>query len=186
MSRIAPVVCPILVGRDELLRLADRRLAEVRDGRGGLLLLSGDAGIGKTRMLGAIARHAAVVGFHVATGAVAPADRDVPHAIILDLARAMRRMPPLAPVGQALISRLAQADESDGAASGHAGRMLVLDLADILAEAATEPTLLAFEDLQWADDLSLDVLASVARRLADLPLFIVGRSGPTSSRPRPR
>ena len=173
MSRIAPVVCPILVGRDELLRLAERRLAEVRDGRGGLLLLSGDAGIGKTRMLGAITRHAAVVGFHAATGSVAPADRDVPHAIILDLARAMRRAPQLAPVGQALISRLAHADAPDGAATGHAGRMLVLDLADILAEAAAEPTLLAFEDLQWADDLSLDVLASVARRLVDLPLFIV-------------
>ena len=51
--------------------------------------------------------------------------------------------------------------------------MLVLDLVDILTDAATEPTLLAFEDLHWADDLSLEVLASLARQLPDLPLLVV-------------
>jgi DNA-binding CsgD family transcriptional regulator/tetratricopeptide (TPR) repeat protein len=51
--------------------------------------------------------------------------------------------------------------------------MLVLDLVDILSDAVTEPTLLAFEDLHWADDLSLEVLASLARRIADVPLLVV-------------
>jgi len=32
---------------------------------------------------------------------------------------------------------------------------------------------LAFEDLHWADDLSLEVIGSLARRLADVPLFVV-------------
>ena len=52
-------------------------------------------------------------------------------------------------------------------------RMHVLDIVDTLADAAAEPTFLAFEDLHWADDLSLEVIGSLARRLADAPLFLV-------------
>jgi len=44
MSRVGPVPCPILVGRDDLLELADRRIVEAAGGRGQLLLLSGQAG----------------------------------------------------------------------------------------------------------------------------------------------
>ena len=40
MSRIGSLQCPIIVGRDDLLDLADRRLAEVAAGRGQLLLLA--------------------------------------------------------------------------------------------------------------------------------------------------
>ena len=42
---------PVLVGRDAFLALADRRLVEAAAGRGHLLLLAGEAGIGKTRLL---------------------------------------------------------------------------------------------------------------------------------------
>ena len=52
MSRTGTLVSPILVGRDDLLELADRRIAEVLGGRGQFLLLSGEAGVGKTRLLG--------------------------------------------------------------------------------------------------------------------------------------
>jgi hypothetical protein len=50
MSRV-PVLCPILVGRDELLELVDYLTAEAVDGRGRTLLLSGQAGLGKTRLI---------------------------------------------------------------------------------------------------------------------------------------
>ena len=52
------VQSPVLVGRDDFLALAKRRLAEAVAGRGQLLFVAGEAGIGKTRLLGAIARHA--------------------------------------------------------------------------------------------------------------------------------
>ena len=44
----AAQLCPVLIGRDDLLALADRRLAATATGAGELLLLSGEAGIGKT------------------------------------------------------------------------------------------------------------------------------------------
>ena len=172
MSRIAPVVCPILVGRDELLRLAERRFEEVAGGRGHLLLLTGDAGIGKTRLLGSMARHAASAGFRSAAGGLAPQDRDVPEAILMDLARSMRRTPALGSVGLALLDRLSS-DEGGSQPVAQRRRMHVLDVVDALADAAAEPTFLAFEDLHWADDLSLEVIGSLARRLTDAPLFVV-------------
>ena len=173
MSRIAPVVCPIIVGRDDLLRLAERRSEAVAAGRGHLLLLTGNAGIGKTRLLGSVMRQASGAGFRTASGGLAPQDQDVPEAILADLARSMRRSPGLAATGERLVERLAQPEDDRRPARSQRRRMLVLDLVDILTDAATEPTLLAFEDLHWADDLSLEVLASLARRLPDLPLMVV-------------
>jgi chromosomal replication initiation ATPase DnaA len=71
---IAPrdVRCPLLVGRDDLLELADRRLEEAIAGRGQFLLLAGEAGIGKTRLLAAIQSKAEARGFAAVAGAVAP------------------------------------------------------------------------------------------------------------------
>ena len=46
MQRVGSVQCPLLVGRDDLLQLVDRRLGEAASGRGHLLMLAGEAGIG--------------------------------------------------------------------------------------------------------------------------------------------
>jgi chromosomal replication initiation ATPase DnaA len=56
MNMVGPLVCPILVGRDDLLALAGRRLEDAAEGRGHVLFLAGEAGIGKTRLLGSIER----------------------------------------------------------------------------------------------------------------------------------
>src|SRR3990172_10497375 len=83
MSRVGPLLCPILVGRDDLLELADRRIGEAAAGRGQLLLLAGEAGIGKTRLLDAVRRKSRATGFIDANGSPAPPDPDVPSAPIL-------------------------------------------------------------------------------------------------------
>lgn len=59
------VQSPVLVGRDSQLALIDRRLAEAADGTGQLLFVAGEAGIGKTRLLGSAARRAQRSGFTV-------------------------------------------------------------------------------------------------------------------------
>ena len=89
MRALDPVQSPVLVGRDEHLEEAERRLVDAASGRGRTLLITGEAGIGKTRLLGAIIRQARSLGFGVAKGDIGPQDRDVPGAIIADAARTM-------------------------------------------------------------------------------------------------
>src|SRR5262245_21305327 len=54
LRSVAVRLCPVTIGRDDLIALAERRVREVAAGRGHLLLLAGEAGIGKTRLLGEI------------------------------------------------------------------------------------------------------------------------------------
>src|SRR4051812_48103401 len=103
MQTLAAVSCPLLVGRDELLDLVDRRLDDVVAGRGQFLLLAGEAGIGKTRFLDAITRKAHARGLVSSGGALAPQDRDFPAASILDMARAMARVAHFRELGRRLL-----------------------------------------------------------------------------------
>ena len=170
MSRVTPLLCPLLVGRDDLLDLADRRLADAAEGRGQFLLLAGEAGIGKSRFLRAVGRKAAARGFAVAEGALAPQDRIVPGALVLDLARTMQGTPAFAELGHDLLGLLHAPDGGEP----RSRRLLVLDVVDRIAEALDPPAMLGFEDLQWADDLSLEIVAELARRLRDRPVLLVG------------
>ncbi len=170
MSEVRPLLSPILVGRDDLLELAERRLLEVAAGHGHLLLLAGEAGIGKTRMLQAILRKAGSAGLRLAKGDLAPQDRQVPLASVLDLARTMRVRPEFGTLGDDLLAmRGGQGGDNMGSR-----RLLVRDLADLILTAIDRPTLLAFEDLQWADELSLEVVGELARLGRDRPLLLVG------------
>jgi len=164
------VRCPLLVGRDDLLELADRRLEDVIAGRGQFLLLAGEAGIGKTRLLAGIRSKAEARGFFTVAGAVAPQDRDVPAASLLDLARSMTRLPPFAALGHELL------DLSDGTrAAGHVQlRRLVMEFVERILTSLPGPTMMSFEDLQWADEVSLEVIAELARQSLDRQLLVVG------------
>jgi DNA-binding CsgD family transcriptional regulator/tetratricopeptide (TPR) repeat protein len=162
--------CPLLIGRDELLELADRRLEDVLAGSGHFLLVAGEAGIGKTRFLDAVDRKAEERGFRRAWGYVAPQDRDVPASSILDLARTMLRFPDFEDLGRDLL-RLRDATVE---AEHVRRRQLVIDVVDRMLAAAEGPTLYGFEDLQWADDLSLEIMAELARRSRDRQVLLCG------------
>ncbi len=168
MSHVGALLSPVIVGRDESLSLARRRIAEVRGGKGQLLLVSGEAGIGKSRLLAEIGRAAAEDGFRVAKGDVAPQDRDVLAASFLDMGRAMRRDAAFGTIGRDLLevaaSRLNERTPRR--------RDFVMELVDLFAS-GERPTALVFEDLQWADDLSLEALAELARQSRESPVLIV-------------
>ena len=170
------LICPVLVGRDDLLELADERLEAARRGRGGLQFLAGEAGIGKTRLLGSVERRAAAAGFRVVRGGTYPGDLEVAGAVLLDLGRSMSRVPALAAAGAALGERLAAAGGPGIDGDAHRRRrILAIDLAAILAATADDgPVLISLEDLHQSDDLTLEILAAVATRAAESPLVIVG------------
>ena len=170
MTRLGPLLSPILIGRDDLLDLADGRLRDAAAGHGQFLLLAGEAGIGKSRLMAAFERKAHLAGFRSAAGLLAPQDRDVPAALLLDMARSMTHVSPFADLGRDLL----QLADATVAAAQPKRRALVLQAVDLIAAGLDGPTLLSFDDLQWADDLSLEILTELARASRDRPLLLVG------------
>jgi DNA-binding CsgD family transcriptional regulator len=170
------VQSPVLVARDDYLAVIGRRLAGAAAGAGGLLFVAGEAGIGKTRLLGAAARRAAAAGFAVAAGAAFPGDTQSHAGLLLDLASNLTAAgePPLRELGKRLTGRVRSMSVGAGDAH-HRRRLLVADLADLLAGASPGvPLLILLEDLHWADDLSLEVAGRLAGRLATRPILVAG------------
>ena len=167
---------PVLVGRDSFLALIEDRLAAAAAGEGRLLFVAGEAGIGKTRLLSAVARRADAGGFALARAAAFPDDVQSLAGLLLDLAGNLlpAREPALSELGRSLTSRVRAISAAAGDAH-HRRRVLVQDLADLLVTADPgTPVLIILEDLHWADELSLDVLGHLAGRLATRPLLVTG------------
>lgn len=167
---------PVLIGRDAFLALIEGRLADAAAGSGQLLFVAGEAGIGKTRLLGVIARQAQLSGFAVARAAAFPGDAQSLAGLLLDLASDLvpAREPALSTLGRSLTSRL-RPISADAGDAHHRRRLLVQDLADLLVTVDPgTPVLIVLEDLHWADALSLDVLGHLAGRLATRPVLVVG------------
>lgn len=150
------------VGRQrELARLLER-LSAVGTGSGGVLLVSGPAGIGKTRLLEeALRRYDGPVGRGRCT--------DDPGA------------PPFWPWSRALRTvGLAGTLPGPGAGPGDPAevaaarfRALTAVTDALLQAAAAAPVVLVLEDLHWADAESLDLLRRVAAEAADAPLLVL-------------
>ena len=125
-------------------------------------------------------------GFALWSAAAFPQDVELSAGLLLDLGHAMARSvrPEVAQRGADLVADLAEVSELSGL-SGLSGlpvagdphrrrRLLVLDAVDRLAALCEDgPALLALEDLHWCDELSLEVVAQLARRLPSLPLCVV-------------
>lgn len=170
MPPIRPVLCPILVGRDEVLALIDNLIGEAGSGRGTTLLLSGQAGLGKTRLIRAAIRKAEAAGLRVDGGSVAPQDHQVPLASIREMAAGMRGNEAFGSLSDDL---LAIDGQHDGDALG-ARRLIVRATADRILEAIDRPTMLIFDDLHWTDEMSLEVIGELARHASERPLFLLG------------
>ena len=149
MSARGVVQSPVLVGRDDFLTLADRRLAEAAAGRGHLLFVAGEAGIGKTRLLGAIARRARAKGAAVIRAAAFPGDVQSLAGLLVDLASDLMpaREPALSELGRNLSARVRAISTADGDAHRRR-RLLVQYLADMLVTTGPGgPALVILEDL---------------------------------------
>ncbi|WP_269191634.1 helix-turn-helix transcriptional regulator [Blastococcus sp. VKM Ac-2987] len=188
-----------LVGRaDELARLlahVDRAVA----GRASAVLLAGDAGVGKTRLLDELARRARDRGVRVLTGhCVDLGDVGLPYLPFVDLLRPVVADPELVPVARenpvlagliagrpgAVVPVRPPAEGQDlGSPLPHRaapqpvddGRLQLFEsVAGLLCElAATGPLLVVLEDVHWADRSSRDLLRYLLARLTDEPVVVV-------------
>src|SRR5688572_26466865 len=80
------IVCPVLIGRESDLQRLDRLITQSQEGRGQIALISGEAGIGKSRLVRE-AKARAPQGTMILEGACFQTESVLPYAPILDLFR---------------------------------------------------------------------------------------------------
>jgi DNA-binding CsgD family transcriptional regulator len=160
---------PVLLGRASEREALDRLLENVRGGQSAVLVIRGEAGVGKTALLHHCARQAA--GFRVARIAGVESEMELPFAGLHQLcAPMMGRLGALPEPQQAALG------VALGLSSGAAPDRFLVALAalSLLAEVAAERPLLCFvDDAQWLDAASRQVLGFVARRLLAESVAIV-------------
>jgi DNA-binding CsgD family transcriptional regulator len=167
-----------LVGREtELAHLVDRLEQMVAVGTGGMALVLGEAGVGKSRLIAETVAAATAAGVSVFTGRAVPGGepyRALVEALTVALrGRSLPRDDSLRPYLPALAAVLPDAriegriDPPGGVALGEGVRRLVAALAGL------HGAVLVLEDLQWADPDSLDVLTYLAHAGDASPLLLL-------------
>jgi DNA-binding CsgD family transcriptional regulator/tetratricopeptide (TPR) repeat protein len=141
-----------LLERDVPLALLDQALAAVDEGKGRLVLVSGDAGIGKSALVRAFCARAA-------------SDRRILDGAC-DGLRTPRPLGPLVDIGKAVGGELQRAVAAKDAAHS------VFDaLVDELRSGGD--SLVVIEDVHWADEATLDILGLLGRRVESLGSLVV-------------
>jgi DNA-binding CsgD family transcriptional regulator len=159
----------VLLGRASERQVLERLLENVRGGQSAVLVVRGEAGVGKTALLHHCARHAS--GFRVANIAGVESEMELPFAGLHQLCAPMLGRLDALPEPQRAALSVAL-----GVSSGAAPDRFLVALAalSLLAEVAAErPLLCLVDDAQWLDAASSQVLGFVARRLLAESVAIV-------------
>jgi tetratricopeptide (TPR) repeat protein len=191
-----------LVGRDEEMAILMRRWERARQGDGQLVLIVGEPGLGKSRL---------IEEFHISLrenphtwsewscsqllqntplhpisewgrqrfgGPEVPAERrlvDLESTLAQVKLDAAENVPLLAPLLEIPLTK----DRVPNVAPEELRRRQLAALTNwVIAGAKNQPLVLVFEDLHWADPTTLDVLRGLAERGALAPLFIVATARP--------
>lgn len=159
----------LLVGRDEERRALSGLLAGARAGRSAVLVIRGEAGIGKTALLDDMCTDAH--GFLVLHICGAELEMELPYAALQQLCNPLLPLVDGLPPPQRTALRVALGLD-DGPPSD---RLLVgLAMLTLFGTACGDrPTLCIVDDAQWIDTASLQTLGFVARRILAEPLAMV-------------
>jgi DNA-binding CsgD family transcriptional regulator len=160
---------PAFLGRSGEREVLDRLLETAREGRSAVLVIRGEAGIGKTALVRYVAQQAA--GFRVAQIAGVEAEMELPFAGLHRLCSPMLVRIDALPDPQQNALRM-----SFGLSSGDAPDRFLVALAalTLFAEVAGKrPLLCLVDDAQWLDAATSQVLGFIARRLLAESVAIV-------------
>ena len=189
-----------LVGREAELAQLKAALSAATAGHGRTVLMVGEAGIGKTRVVQALCEEATDImhnlleckgsphyqdtPLHVIKNTVNRllgwSEQDGPAARLARLEQALANYPivleeaiPL--FAPPLFLALPEGPYCNSTLSPQRQRMQLLDmlLAIVRAEARTRPLLIVFEDLQWLDPTSLELLERLIAEVAELPVLLL-------------
>ncbi|HET6444880.1 MAG TPA: AAA family ATPase, partial [candidate division Zixibacteria bacterium] len=186
---------PPLVGRDNELGLLDAHWQHALTRESGLLIILGEAGVGKTRLAESFAKKLHRQGYRVLWGRCYEFERVLPYQPLIEALRSL--LPHLSPtelsaipdwclaeVARLLPELLELRPELDSPTlSGLEGQQssLFTALARVLTGLASlVPFLIVVEDLQWAGESTLQLLHFLARQLQGQPILILGTARPVS------
>src|SRR5262249_32402129 len=181
------------VGRDDELRVLARDVAEAAAGRGRLVTIAGDAGIGKSRAIEELIARASVPAGRVVWGSCpeqsgAPAywpwvravgayvaERD-PEMLAAELGADAPEIAQLVPTVRERVPHLSLPVPSGPDES----RFRLFDAMEAFLRRASAdvPLLIVLDDLQWADAASLQLLAFLARELRGMRLLLLASHRP--------
>ncbi len=190
-----------LVGREEELDLLNRRWERARKGEGQLALVVGEPGLGKSRLIeefrGRLGEtphtwvewsssqllqntplHPIAEWGRLRFGADLPAEQrlaDLENTLQLVGLDTAEYAPLIAPL---VAVALPEDRQAKLAPEELRRRQLAAMTAFVLAGARSQPAVIAFEDLHWADPTSLDLMRALAERGAQAPLFLIATTRP--------
>ncbi|HEX5396204.1 MAG TPA: BREX system ATP-binding domain-containing protein, partial [Candidatus Limnocylindria bacterium] len=186
-----------LVGRERETAIVESALEEAESGRGLMLALVGEAGIGKTRLALEMRHQAEARGFASAWATSRSYSSSFPYHLLRQLMRLLLAHAPGTPTADAMRERgvtvddeklqrwsaviddaLGEpADESQLAEVSPAGRqrMLVHAITALLrATSERRPLLLVLDDLQWADPASIAIIEDVLDIVGETRVVLLG------------
>lgn len=183
------LACPVLIGRDDELRVLEQATVAAMAGEGRCAILIGEPGIGKSRLAREIANRAARQGARVAMGRAVPSSASTAYGPITELLLQLLRSDPLPddptlapwlPLLQPLVPTLTEPQAATPEVSPTLRAEAVVQL---LGRVAGTGIVAILEDLHWADSDTVAVLEYLADNLASMPLLLLVtlRDTPASS-----
>lgn len=180
---------PPLVSRSVELATLTAAWERARSGRGQVVIVEGEPGEGKTRLIEELVAHARLDDASVATARVVPAEQKTEWSALSGLlagglgdAPGLAGAPPGALAGLAVLDGDLRTRFRAAAPAAPVGEALG---AAVGAVAAERPLLIALDDVQWSDAATLAVLPALARDTAARPVLLllgVSRGSPESER----
>lgn len=164
----------MLIGRSRELARLTVRVRELAGGRGGVALVDGEPGIGKTTLLRSVCEAARENGCRVYWGAGDELGRLLPLLPLLEALRAER-----SDEGQAVL-RLLRGEVPTVVDPPAVAAERVLGMVEELC--ADGPVVLALDDLQWADKVTVAVFSRLVKLVDQLPLLLIGTLRPVPVR----
>jgi len=158
------VVCHDFIGRTIEREFLIERVRRLRDGRGGLLVVKGSAGIGKSRLARELMNASRNDGIRSVEVACAEFG-DTPFAPMIGLADALEL--------RGIVERLRPPAAGPANAGDERSRRFAACAAAFADAARAQPFVGVVEDIHWATATTLDVLRHVGTRLRDVPALIV-------------
>ena len=171
-----------LIGRDTELERLRALLQRAEEGSGQVAIVLGEAGIGKSRLLTEVASEAFEKGCAVLRGRAFESEQLLafgPWVAAIRESRVLEEpgvLDALAPIWRAELARLfPEVGEPTARGSGPEDHLRLFEAIERLLAtlAGTRPMVLLIEDLHWADEMSLRLLAYVGRRNHDWKLLVI-------------